>query len=467
MKKILLLILALSLVGCTPSDSKPEETTPKYELTDEQNEQLDLLLKSGGYFDDFTDSLDTMSYNIENDTVIVQLNGPHKININFKVGDVSTYTFDFSDVVFNYSEDNQAKTAILNSTYTRTPEYSDNKIESSLGMSDKIYNIIFNQSNYVIENNGTADVDEGAITFNETLDTQLFDTYINQWNILTQFDSNIQILNKQITQIFTNFDAYSLQRNSSDNSVPVEVVNQDPVTTYEFTDFPYSANNHNYLYYYSFNGEPKKTINEASAYDRTLFLFFFLTSRDSFSIAELSSAFLTVDSQYYCYGGFCSTLKEDVNQGVFREHEFSLMTLDYFNQCIKDVFNLKPYNSLDKYEYLDTGVYVSGTDNTLMADFLSGPWDVHYHGANIEQTNKAGTEYISFTPYIAQYGDCSGNECTYDLYTTEGNIVKGGIPESKVNDYVVENKERFFTWNISLAPGSNPYFYQVLSYELE
>lgn len=476
MKKILLLILALSLVGCNKVEPIELIDEPNPEdaliLSDEQTEQLDKLIYTGGYFDDVVESQDEIFYSVGKNAIHVQLSGLTKIEIDFNLDGIASYSYTFNPVKLDYNEEGTNKTAQLNSVFIRTEDYANSKITSSLVTNDDVsYDICFNQANYKIENNNDATKSSENLSLPDSLNNKLFDIYTNQWNTLTAFDSFMQLLNKQINDLVMNFDSYSYRNRDSltlvnNNQEVARTEINAPATTYEFTDFPYSANNHNYLYWYTFNGEPKKTFPEASAFERTLFLFFFLNSRDSFSIDELSSAFLTVDSQYYCYNGFCSTNKDEVNQGKFREHEFSLMTLDYFNQCINDVFGLNPYTSLDKYKYLDSGVYVSQSDQTLMSDMLSGPWDIHYHGASVDYYNESGIDYVTFTPYIAQYGDCrSGQECTYDLYTTEVNFVKGSIPESKVNDYVVNNKSKFFTWDITLAPGSNPDFYQVLSYE--
>lgn len=466
MKKLLLTILALSLFGCSkqvPAESPKENALV---LNDEQTEQLDKLIYSGGFFDDVVESKDDVFYIIDNDTINVQLDGSNQIDIVFNVDDIATYTYNFNPIKLDYIEKDDNKSASMNSTYTHTKDNANSKITSTLVTEDnQTFEIFFNQATYKIENS------DAKNNLPEPLNTKLFDIYVNQWKEFSLFDTYMQTMNKQITDLVLNFDSYTYRNkdyykfmDSGFDTPENEIV--APTTTYAFTDFPYSANNHNYLYWYSFNGEPKKSIEEATALEQTLFLFFYLTSRDNFSIDELSSAFLTVKSQYYCYEGFCSTNKYNVNKGSFREHEFSLMTLDYFNQCINDVFGINPYLSLDKYEYLNSGVYVSQTEQTLMSDFFSGTWNQHYRGAVVDHYNEAGIDYVTFTPYIAQYGDCkSGQECTYDLYTTKTNIVKGNIPESKVNEYVVNNLSKFYTWELTLTPGSNPDFYQVLSYE--
>ncbi|MEG3058563.1 hypothetical protein [Anaerorhabdus sp.] len=472
MKKLCLLLLILTLAGCNTinksTDSNETEETINYVLSDKQNEQLDLLLRTGGYFDDVIESSNNIFYKVENDIVSVQLNGKNKINVEFKVNEVPSYTYDFIDIDYDYQEESDKKSATLYSIYTRTSEENDAQIESALTTSDEItYQIIFNQDKYTIENNKPS----GKNDLPESLQSQVFDTYVNQWNEVTLFDSNMQMLSKQITDIFMNFDSYTY-RNHDSAEVKIDTTEDDikvekPKVTNEFTDFPSVTNFRDTFYWYSFNGETMKSIDTIDSFDRTLSLFFFLTSRDSFSIDELAGAFMRVDSEYYCYNNKCSMDKKDITTDTFRNGEFSLMTLDYFNQCIKDVFGFEAY-SLEKYSRLDNGIIISQSEQTLVGDDYSGDWQLGYNGAVVDHVSESNIDTVTFTPYTVQISNCprpNDSSCTYDIYTPQEDFVVSNIPSGKVNDYVVNHMSKFITWEIKMTPRNNSDFYQVLSYK--
>lgn len=483
MRKIIIILLSILLVGCDQvqpvksignSTSSPTPEKKEYTLDEKQIEQLNMVIYSGGFFDDVTDSTDEITYVIDNDTLLVTLSGEMKMDIKFTVDADAIYTYPLQDVEFTYTKKKQDKVASLVSNYTRTFNLENTRIRTTLTTSDnQEYKLIYNQTRHTLENNGTPDLNPGTMSFVDSLSTQMYEYYENTWNEIMLFDSYMQTLNKHISDIFNNNESYTFRNKETlivDNRKLYSLQNEEKQKTnkQEFTETPIRTSFMSKFYYYEFNSDERMSTKTATPYHRTLFLFSFLTSSTDFTIDELATAFITVLSEYNCMGKTCNKSSDNseltISQGTEGEGYYTVLTLDYFNKCIQDVFGRDTY-SIDETKKLPSGIVQGKEEKTFVGEAYAGDGYISYYGSIYSHYKEDGIDYVTLTPYYALQTD--GEGIVYDIYTTAHDKIGSGIKENNVYQFVENNKDSFLTWEIALTPGSNPDFYQVISYKLK
>lgn len=487
MRKVMLILLSLSLVSCStkpqvsPSPITSETPMPsevvEYKLTEKQIEQLNMVIYSGGFFDDVIVSTDDLNYTVDNDKIIVTIDKPKKMEIQFTVDGTALYDYPLEDTQITYTKEKKDKTATLTSVYTRAININNTRIRSTLTTSDnQEFKIVFNQLKNSFENNGTPDIEPGTFTFVDSLSKEMYSYYINAWNDILLFDSYMQTLNVHITNIFKNEETYTFKNKDSlvvDNTNLYDFGKLEKKQSNEqtFTEKPIRTKFLSDFYSYSFNGEETKTRKGTSAYLNTLFLFFFIKSSADIPIEELTAATFSIKPEYHCMGKLCNKSTDNselrISQGTYGEGYYTVSTIDYFNQQIKDIFDYPAYE-ITKTKMIDNGIVQSVEEKTLVGEAYAGDGPLNYNGAIYESFKEDGVDYVTLTPYIVR-NTINTNQpgTTFDVYTTAGDKIGSNLIQSEIHTFVVNHKDSFLTWDIALTPGNNKDFYKVLSFSLK